>query len=161
MAGGVAEAAPLDPASLCALNTGTSTASSATTTTLIAAPSSGLPEGIPVVLVALVTPCAAKGTVQFQDGTATIGAPVTITGGLAFTIAPTLTAGSHSLTAKFTPADSPFDSSTSTAVPLTVLPPITVNIPLFQFFLKGQLFSPDPARFIEFLHGGHPAAPTG
>jgi hypothetical protein len=75
----------------------------ATTTALVVAPSGWLPEGLPVSLVAIVTPRAAAGTVQFKDGNTDIGDPVAIRKGAAFTTTSTLSAGTHSLPAEFTP----------------------------------------------------------
>jgi Big-like domain-containing protein len=72
--------------------------------------------------VATITPTAA-GTVQFLDRATTLGSPVAVTGGAA-SLSTTLTSGSHSLSAVFTPADltpvSGFTGSTSSPVPYTV-----------------------------------------
>ncbi|MCA1704054.1 MAG: Ig-like domain-containing protein, partial [Actinobacteria bacterium] len=67
-------------------------------------------------------PSTAVGTVQFKDGTANIGDPVTVsTNGTASGSTSMLAPGSHQLTAVFTPADpATFSPSTSAAIPLTV-----------------------------------------
>lgn len=67
-------------------------------------------------LTATLTPSSAAGTVQFQDGGAALGSPVAVSGGTAV-LATALSAGSHSLSAVFTPTDSSaFTSSTSSTV---------------------------------------------
>ncbi|HEX3335917.1 MAG TPA: Ig-like domain-containing protein, partial [Jatrophihabitans sp.] len=85
-----------------------------TTTTLTATPSPAT-VGDTVTLNATVTPSGAAGTVQFKDGASNIGAPVTVTSGAASTTTSTLAAGSHSLSAVFTPNDpTSFGGSTGT-----------------------------------------------
>ncbi len=65
----------------------------------------------------------AAGTVQFEDGTTALGAPVPVVGGRAFSITTTLATGMHTLTAVFTPANPAlFSPSTSPPVTLTVDP---------------------------------------
>jgi hypothetical protein len=78
----------------------------ATSTTLTVAPSPAF-QGIPVLLIAHVTPANAAGTVQFKDGTTALGAPVRVTGGTAFTNTSTLSKGGHSLTTVFAPTHPP------------------------------------------------------
>ena len=91
-----------------------------TSTTLTVAPNPAF-QGIPVFLVARVAPLGAAGTVQFTDGTTTLGTPVPLIGGFAFLNTSTLTKGTHSLTAVFTPTNPvAFSPSTSPPVPLTV-----------------------------------------
>lgn len=158
--GGVANAAPSagSPAVSAAL-------SARATTDLIVAPNS-FPQGLPVSLVAIVTPRAAAGTVQFKDGDTNIGDPVAVHSGTsvingnqvdanssaAFTLTSTLTAGAHSLTAVFTPTDpEAYSSSTSQAESLTVTPPITIGLPismdsLLQSVLGG--LPVDPAKLV-------------
>jgi hypothetical protein len=174
--GGVADAAvpPIDPASLCSANLGTAAGASPTTTTLSVASASTSPAGFPVVLVAFVTPCAANGTVQFMDGDTNIGAPVETISGFAFTIASTLTAGTHSLVAKFVPAGAGFDSSASAPHSLTVTAPI-ISGPIISGpivagfpFLLGPFFGGQPgirggvplAQFLQFFHGGNSVSPA-
>ncbi|MGH3823893.1 MAG: Ig-like domain repeat protein [Pseudonocardiaceae bacterium] len=95
------------------------TGTKATTTTLTVFPKRAF-EGIPVVFLAQVAPRGAAGTVQFVDGTTTLGAPVRVTGGFALLITP-LPPGTHSLIAEFTPTGpAAFASSTSPSVSLTV-----------------------------------------
>lgn len=158
LVGGTAEATPFPrkPPRSCTVNIGNAAAGSATTTVLLA-PTPGLSEDVPVVLVAIVTPCSAKGTVQFKDGDTNLGAPVTVLGGVAFTIAPTLTAGPHTLIATFSPTDGSFTSSTSAPLSVTVSAPIITGLP----FILGLLFGGHPgiganvdlAQLIQLLHG--------
>jgi hypothetical protein len=87
-----------------------------TTTSLVTVPTSPQNVGTSVALNATVSPAAA-GTVQFKDGASNIGAPVTVTAGAASTSTSSLTVGSHSLTAAFTPTNTTlFAGSTSSAV---------------------------------------------
>jgi hypothetical protein len=93
----------------------------ATTTALGVTPSSPVAAGTGETLTATITPGAA-GTVQFMDGSTPLGSPVMETTGSASTSA-TLTSGTHSLTAVFTPADpTSFIGSTSPSVAYTVNP---------------------------------------
>ncbi|MGH3781547.1 MAG: Ig-like domain-containing protein [Pseudonocardiaceae bacterium] len=72
-------------------------------------------------MTATVSPSAA-GTVQFFDGTTSLGAPVTVTNGTA-TTTPTLAPGPHSLSAVFSPTDTvALSGSTSATVSYTVNP---------------------------------------
>ncbi len=92
----------------------------ATTTTLTAAPNPAF-QGAPAVLIARVAPFNAAGTVQFKDDTTTLGAPLPVTAGFAILKTSTLTKGTHTLTAVFTPTNPvAFGPSTSPPVPLTV-----------------------------------------
>ena len=75
-----------------------------TSTALSASPASPVVVGTSVTFTATVSPAAA-GTVQFKDGTANLGSPATVSGGQASTSTSALTAGSHSVTAVFTPTD--------------------------------------------------------
>jgi phospholipase C len=94
----------------------------ATNITLQAAPNPGF-QGIPEILIASVSPVNAAGTVQFKDGTANLGAPVPVAVGPAILATPALTAGTHTLTAVFTPANpTVFGPSTSPPETLTVKP---------------------------------------
>lgn len=56
-------------------------ATTTTTTVLGASPTSPQPFGTPETLTATVSPSAATGTVQFEDGTTDIGGPVTVSSG--------------------------------------------------------------------------------
>lgn len=89
----------------------------ATATTLAASPPSPVASGTQVTLTVTVTPAAA-GTVQFKDGAASLGNPVIVSNGTATGTTSSLTPGSHSLTAAFTPA-SPSAYSPSTSPPVT------------------------------------------
>ncbi|MGH3787960.1 MAG: Ig-like domain-containing protein [Pseudonocardiaceae bacterium] len=97
-------------------------ATATATTTLTAAPNPAL-EGVAVVLIAHVTPFTAAGTIQFADGTTTLGAPVPVAAGFAFLTTSAPARGPHTLTAVFTPTDPvAFGPSTSPSRPLTVRP---------------------------------------
>jgi hypothetical protein len=97
---------------------------------LTTCPGSPVPYGTPVILTAKVTPATATGTVQFTDmtasgtsaGTSADLATVRISGdGTAAVFTETLKAGSHTLTAAFTPDDTTsFSKPTPAAVQLTV-----------------------------------------
>lgn len=65
--GGVANAAPSPGAASTAI---------ATATTLMVAPSGSFPEGLPVTLIATVTPPEVAGAVRFKDGDIDLGEPV-------------------------------------------------------------------------------------
>lgn len=85
-----------------------------TTTTLSGTPNPST-VGDTVTLTATETP-AAPGSVQFKDGTTDLGAPVPVSGsGVATKTTSSLTAGSHALSAVFTPTDTTaFGGSTGT-----------------------------------------------
>ena len=95
-----------------------------TTTALSATPASTQTLGASVALKATVSPSTAVGTVQFKDGTTNIGSPVTVASGIANFSTTSLTAGSHSLSAMFTPTDATkFTMSTSSSLPYTITTP--------------------------------------
>ncbi len=97
------------------------TGAKATITPLVG-PSVAFP-GLPVVLVAIVMPSDAAGTVQFKDGTTAISAPVPVVGGTAILITRELMMGPHWLTAEFTPTNpAAFGPSTSPPMSLEVQP---------------------------------------
>ncbi|SCF79207.1 Ig-like domain-containing protein [Streptomyces sp. MnatMP-M17] len=87
-----------------------------TTTALAVSPSGTTEQGDQVTLTATVAPAGAAGTVQFRDGAAALGSPVAVTGGTATLTTTNLAAGSHSLTAEFTPSSGSYNASVSTAV---------------------------------------------
>jgi hypothetical protein len=91
------------------------TVATATTTTLVPSPSPST-QGQTVTLTATESPAAA-GSIQFKDGATNIGSAVAVNGsGVATTTTSTLTTGSHSLSAVFTPTDlTAFNGSTGTA----------------------------------------------
>lgn len=103
----------------------------ATTTTLSAAPASPQTAGASVTFTATVSP-AASGTVQFTDGGAALGAPQPVSGGVATLTTSALGAGSHTIGAAFTSSDLAFLDSTATtigyvidAAPSAVTPTVT------------------------------------
>ncbi|NHC46880.1 Ig-like domain-containing protein, partial [Motilibacter aurantiacus] len=93
-------------------------APAATTTTLVASPASPQQVGTAVTLTAEVSPAAA-GTVQFRDGSTSLGsAPVA--GGKATISTSTLAVGTRTLTAVFTPSSAEYLGSTSAALSYTI-----------------------------------------
>jgi hypothetical protein len=84
-----------------------------TTTTLTTSPASPQIAGTSIQLTATVSP-ATDGTVQFEDGSTPIGSPVTVASGAASLSISTLSVGSHTLNAVFTPSGSTFSGSTGT-----------------------------------------------
>ncbi|WP_344441097.1 Ig-like domain-containing protein [Kitasatospora nipponensis] len=93
-----------------------------TTTALALSPSGSASHGTAVQLTATVT-AGAAGSVQFLDGGAPLGAPVTVAAGSAQLSVTSLTEGDHQLSAAFTPADATaFAASASAAVPFAVTP---------------------------------------
>ena len=81
----------------------TAQTTTATTTTLAVTPGSPQVAGTNETLTATVSPAAATGTVQFEDGTTAIGSPVAVTGGTASTTTSALPVGTDNLSAVFTP----------------------------------------------------------
>ncbi|MFC8075653.1 Ig-like domain-containing protein [Streptomyces sp. NPDC057307] len=95
-------------------------AATPTTTSLTATPASTAPVGAEVTLKAAVTPGDTAGKVTFLDGTDVLGA-VDVATGTAELKTSALTAGAHSLTAKFVPADpAAFDPSESPVANYTI-----------------------------------------
>ncbi|MCL2535711.1 MAG: Ig-like domain-containing protein [Nocardiaceae bacterium] len=90
------------------------------TTTSVTAPLTAFTSSA-VKLSATVAPSNASGTVQFRDGNTNIGAPVSVSGGVAELSHTFTTAGSHPITAVFTGAG--FVSSTSTPATVSVTVP--------------------------------------
>jgi hypothetical protein len=101
--------------------TGTDGASAgATITTLAVTPDSPATDATTTeTLTATISPATADGTVQFTDGSAPLGSPVTVTDGTASTTA-TLASGQHTLIAVFITTDPAFSGSASNAVDYTV-----------------------------------------
>ncbi len=77
------------------------------------------PFGAAVTFTATITPGNATGTVQFKDGTANLGAAVTVTGGKAQLPANNLSVGAHQITAVYS-GDSANSGNTSNTVTQTV-----------------------------------------
>jgi hypothetical protein len=90
----------------------------ASSTSLVSAPNPSAP-GQSVIFTATVTGVSPTGTVQFKDGAANLGAPVTLVGGAASFTTSSLTSGSHSITAVYS-GDGNNTTSTSTALTQTV-----------------------------------------
>jgi len=97
------------------------TGAPATTTTLEVAPNPGY-QGIPEILIAHVSPSTAAGTVQFTDTTTNTNlGSVPVIAGQAILVTTALSAGTHTVTAAFTPTNpAAFAPSTSSAVTVTV-----------------------------------------
>ncbi|MGH3821377.1 MAG: Ig-like domain-containing protein [Pseudonocardiaceae bacterium] len=92
-----------------------------TTTRLLAIPRAVPFQGLPVILIARVSPAAAAGTVQFKAGDTTLGGPVPVMAGFAFLITTTPAPGRHAMTAEFWPTNqAAFAPSTSRPVKVSV-----------------------------------------
>ncbi|MGD0883105.1 MAG: Ig-like domain-containing protein, partial [Acidimicrobiales bacterium] len=74
-----------------------------TTTSVAASPSGSAAFGAPVQLTATITPSNSTGTVQFLNGTAAIGSPVTVSGGTASLTTSAIGAGNDNVYAVYTP----------------------------------------------------------
>jgi hypothetical protein len=101
-------------------NTVTQVVNMSTSTTAVISVLNPSTYGQNVILAATITPGlpgapAVSGTVQFQDGANPLGAPATITAGVATLNVATLTAGSHSITAVYS-GDTFHTGSTSPAL---------------------------------------------
>ncbi|MDH6282212.1 Ig-like domain-containing protein [Prescottella agglutinans] len=83
--------------------------------------------GATVALTASVTPANATGTVQFKDGGTAIGSPVTVSNGAASLQHTFTTAGTHSITAVFTPGAG-FTGSTAPAQAVQVSDPAPSDV---------------------------------
>ncbi|MGH3845961.1 MAG: Ig-like domain repeat protein [Pseudonocardiaceae bacterium] len=99
------------------------------------------------VLIATITPSATAGFIQFRDGVTDLGNPVTVSEGTAF-LRPTLSVGSHQLTALFAPSDpTAFRASTSQPVNVTVTKPTLPppSLPPSSFTVTATALSMSPA----------------
>ena len=93
-----------------------------TSTVLTANPPVSQTVGGPVNLTATLSPSNAVGSVTFEDGSTPIGSAVSVTAGVATTSTSSLTTGSHSLSAVFTPTDpTAFATSTSPVVSYSIV----------------------------------------
>jgi large repetitive protein len=101
---------------------GGSGATSTSTAVTSASPVSPTTTGTPVTFTATLTPSAAVGAVQFMDNGSALGSAVTVSGGTATSVATSaLPAGTHSITAVFTPTSAAsFTASTSSAISYVV-----------------------------------------
>lgn len=77
----------------------------ATTATLAASPASPQNLGANVTFTATISPTAAAGSVQFKSDGSNLGSPVAVSGGTAQLSTTALPAGTHAITADFTPTD--------------------------------------------------------
>ncbi len=76
--------------------------STPSTTAVTVVPAGPVKVGDEVTVKAAITPATAAGTVQFKDGGADLGSPVTVASGAAELKTSALTVGTHALTAVFT-----------------------------------------------------------
>jgi hypothetical protein len=115
-----------------------------TSTTLTAAPASPQTAGTTLNLTASVIPTAAVGSVQFQSDGANLGPAVSVTAGTATTSTNSLGAGTHNLTAVFTPTDpTAFGASTSQPVRYVINPaPVPFSIVTTSPLPAGTVNSP-------------------
>lgn len=89
--------------------------------TLGVSPASPTAYGTALTLTASTTPTSLAGTVTFKDGTTTIGSSTVASGTATLNISTLSVAGSpHSLTAVFTPTDTNYTPSTSSAQTVTI-----------------------------------------
>jgi YVTN family beta-propeller protein len=95
-------------------------APTASSVTLTSSPGGSVAQGNPVTLTAAVTPSTAGGSVAFYDGAQAIGTPVNVSSGSASLTTSGLTAGLHTITARFTPSSASFIGSTSPALSFIV-----------------------------------------
>lgn len=91
----------------------------ATTTTLSVDPASGATAPADLTLKTTVSPATA-GSVEFFNGSTSLGAPVAVSGGSASKTLTAVPEGNYSYTAKFTSTDPAVQSSTSNTVAYTV-----------------------------------------
>lgn len=119
-----------------------------TTTSLAVSPASPATAGTPVTLTATVGPAGTAGQVQFKDNGAALGSPVAVTGGTAALTTGDLPAGTHSLTAEFTPTSLSFNPSASTAVAFVVNPaPATATTTALAVSPAGSAEQFSPVQF--------------
>jgi trimeric autotransporter adhesin len=112
-----------------ATGTGTVTVDAAVltpTTTTLTASNNSPTQGTSITLTATVAPAAATGTVKFLDGTTALSTQTLSSGTAAFSTT-ALAVGTHSITAVYS-GDTSYSSSTSSAVTITVVAPITGTI---------------------------------
>jgi hypothetical protein len=145
-----------------------------TTTTLTTAPTSPQVSGTSVTLTATLSPSAATGTVQFENGSMAIGAPATVTAGVATLATAALPVGSLTLHAVYTPTGV-YLSSTGTASYTITNPTNPTTTTLTASPVSPQLFgtsetltatvSPVATGTVQFENGttaiGAPATVTG
>ena len=102
-----------------------------TTATSLTAPDS-VAVGSPVTLTASVQPTSVAGTVEFFDGSTSLGI-VAVSGGTATLTVPAPGAGQHSYSARFVPADadkvSPSESAVQTVTVAKATPKVAVKVP--------------------------------
>ena len=92
-----------------------------TTTVLTVSPASPQPVGTSETLTATVSPTA-TGTVQFENGAADLGTPVTVTAGVAHYVTAALPIGTLTLNAVFAPTSGNGYSGSTGTTPFTVDP---------------------------------------
>jgi hypothetical protein len=117
--------------------------------------------GTSETLTATVTPTAAGGTVQFLDGTTTLGGAVTVTGGKAVTTT-TLPLGPHSLTASFISGDlTSFKNSVSAPISFLVKPLPAATTTTLVVAPTGPVVYGTPVAMTASVHVGDVAGGIG
>lgn len=101
----------------------TATGGSSPTTTALVSSLNPSTFGQSVTFTATVTGSSPTGTVQFKDGAANLGAPITLSGGVAALTTSTLSVSTHSITAVYG-GDSANTGSTSNTVSQVVNAPV-------------------------------------
>jgi len=97
------------------------------TTVALSSSQNPSPFGQAMTLTAKVTPASATGTIQFNDGTTALGAPVTLINGSASSTVSSLSGGVHSITAVYS-GDGSNAASTSAVLTQTISTPSTVAL---------------------------------
>lgn len=101
--------------------------SAAGTTTAVTSNANPATAGQSVTFTAAVTGNSPTGTVQFMDGAANLGTPVTLTGGAATLTSATLSAGTHPITAVYS-GDASNAASTSSVLNEIILTVSTTSV---------------------------------
>lgn len=114
--------AQIDMAEVVSAVEGANAARALSLTTVTTSPPTSAHSGASVTITATITsPLSTAGTVQFYDGGVALGSPVTVSSGTASYTSSALSTATHSLTAKFSPANPALvKPSTSAAVSLLV-----------------------------------------
>jgi hypothetical protein len=132
----------------------TQTVNQASTATTVSSSANPSAVGQNVTFTATVSPSAATGTVQFYDSGATLGIPVTLSGGKASLSTSTLSKGTHSITATYS-GDTNYSGSTSST--------FTQNVSLIGT-ATSLTSSPNPSRhgqMVTFTATVTPTSGTG
>jgi hypothetical protein len=145
-----------------------------TTTTSVATSADPAPPGQLVTFTASVTGSSPTGTIQFMDGTASLGAPVPLTAGVATFATTTLSVGTHLIeaaysgdSANFASTSSPLSeiissaTTTTTTVVTSLTPSVTGQSVTFTATVAGN----NPTGTVQFVDSasslGSPVNLTG